>query len=302
MIDKELLKYIQDQRMQGVADKQIRSVLLDNNWDHQMVEQAFAASKNSTVPGSARIGDNNLKFIYGGIILLLVALGIFFIFFSPYSNKESMVESKDSTQEMQDTLSEYVFNTFGESSSSVRIDGFNISFNSPWGFIEDVKGEVGTLAQYTFDDGTKLTISMNTGNIREEYINSEATLREGFLLIERILLPVEYDGFDFMKLLLETTQEDIETASSEEKVAYQNAHILKEVVVPSSQKPYEFNIGDARGFVFGIQKDPQQNRTVLLWDEEGVMYTVMVPGGQNVTKSEIDQVISTFSFVNKDDI
>jgi hypothetical protein len=174
--------------------------------------------------------------------------------------------------------------------TKITLSHQSIELQSPWGTEASYKGSsAGTLGQYVFANGIKLTVTLNKQSPQDELKEGGATSTLQFIISK---LGANFTSYDYEHFLHETTQQTIDTATTQEdKAGYSEVLELKNATSLSGTV-FSFTNSNGKGFAW-VPADSDVPNAVDFWGPNGWRYTFLIPPKQNVNRAEIDAIMKS---------
>ena len=246
------------------------------------------------------------------IILLLVAGGLY-VYKTSSTNTVPVELAQQTPQQSSSsntpsiptvsssTLKDYVFSSVVPNDLVVvKLSHQAIGIESSWGLEQSYKGSPdGSLGQYTFANGVKMTLTVDKLSPQDELKQSDlsASDQEQYTSVFQFIaskIGPNFSSYDYEKFLHETSQQTVDQATTQgDKLGYSEVLVLKNVTSFSpSDTIFQFINQNGKGFIW-MPPNATIPSAVDFWGSNGWRYTFMFPAKQNISEGEVDTVIQS---------
>jgi|GEM_PF-3985049 len=209
------------------------------------------------------------------------------------------------TSVLDDSLKDYsFFGVIPNNLTKIKLSHHSIGIDSPWGIESNYKGNPdGSVGQYTFANGVKMTVALNKLSPQDELkqsglSQSELTQYNSVFKFIASKAGSDFKGYDYENFLLGISQKTVDQAKTQEdKLGYSEALVLKKVTsFGSSDTVFRFTNQNSKGFIWMLPNSTIPSK-IDFWGPNGWQYNFMFPAKQNISQKEVDALIQSIKII-----
>ncbi len=102
-----------------------------------------------------------------------------------------------------------------------------------------------------------------------------------------------YSSYDYIKFIRGVTQSTVDSISNNsDKEEYKRVLAIKNTLPFVNDPSVPFTTGKMRGFIYSAD-----TYTIDFWDQNDWRYTLMLPAEQNITKEQINTIVTSLKTI-----